>query len=500
MSNSWSTPSLRVLAVLGVMALPATTRANGNVSHQWVTHAAIDATPEGGSLRLLVDDASLRPMLDTGTMFPDWGYTPGATAEERDAGEASHWEPVQDAYREWILANYAPPWSDDARRHLAFYLGMTSHGMADQSYDAMFFERSEFYDPVDHSAFDQDTDVMWAATTGPGMVPRAWIPAAPMLELFQSVVGVGIDEPSMTQQVGFVGVGIAGVNVLADDPVQVAAAEADYPWAATHDDDPAVPGNPPHEAEIVRRYWRSNWALLHGDALPRPVLWTYPADGSPGHETTATSIESWISVVFARALSAAALDVASFHVVDSAGGEVPLQLQLFYGDGSHVVHLRPMADLLPDEVYVVTVDPDVATIHGESLPGWSFTFSTGERAVPPLNDDGVWDVPDPYGDDVGGTGGEDTSGGSVDETGAAGSTSAVGTSSSGETSSTSGSTGTGAAPGDGDSGGCGCVQSGHGRTSGGFFMLALVCLGGPAPRARGHRTRRRDTLRRGVSS
>jgi len=476
--RSSSTLPFRLLVVLGILTIPAAANGNGNVSHQWVTHAAIDATPEGGSLRLLVDDAALRPMLDTGTMFPDWGYTPGATAQERDAGEASHWEPVQDAYREWILANYAPPWSEDARRHLAFYLGMTSHGMADQSYDAMFFERSEFYDPVDHSEFDQDTDVMWAATTGPGMVPRAWIPAAPMLELFQSIVGVGIDEPSMTQQVGFVGVGIAGVNLLADDPAQVAAAEADYPWAAVHDDDPAVPGNPPHEAEIVRRYWRSNWALLHGDTLPRPVLWTHPADGSAGHDITAVSIESWISVVFARALSAAALDVGQFHVVDSSGGEVPLQLQLFYGDGSHVVHLRPMIDLLPDEVYVVTVDPDVTTIHGESLPGWSFTFSTGDRAVPPLNDDGVWDVPDPYGEDDGGSsGGEGTSGGVADETGSAGSTTTIGTSTTtGDAPSTSGSSTAGASGGDEGAGGCGCVQSERGRGPFGFGWLVLGWL------------------------
>ena len=209
------------------------------------------------------------------------------------------------------------------------------------------------------------------------------------------------------------------------------------------------------------------------------MLWTHPADGSAGHETTVVSIESWISVVFARALSAAALDVGRFHVVDSSGGEVPLQLQLFYGDGSHVVNLRPMVDLFPDEVYVVTVDPDVATIHGESLPGWSFTLSTGDRAVPPLNDDGVWDVPDPYGDDGEGTGGEDTSGGAADETGSAGSTTAVGTSTTtGDAPSTSGSSTAGAARGDEGSGGCGCVQSEPNGGSGGLLGLVLGWLAG----------------------
>jgi hypothetical protein len=402
------------LALLVVpLALPAPASANGNVSHQWITHAAIETTPAGGSLHALVSDPALLPMFDTGTMYPDWGYTPGATPEERDAGEASHWEPVQDAYRQWILANYSPPWSDEARRHLAFYLGMSSHGIADQSYDAMFFERSRFYEPGDHGEFDQDTDVMWAATTGPGQAPRAWIPADPLLELFQSIVGVAIDEASMEQQLGFVGIAIAAVGAIASDPAQVADAEADFPWAAAHDDDPAMPGNPPHEGEIARRYWRSNWALVHGDPVPRPVLWTHPADGSAGHATEAASIESWISVVHARALVGPDVDPSFFHVTDSMGTEAPLELDLFYGDGSHVVHLKPMVDLAVDEVYVVTIDPGIPTIHGEMLEGWSFTFSTGARAPTPLHDDAFWDEPDPYDDEPP----TDTTGG-ADETGA----------------------------------------------------------------------------------
>ncbi|MFY0533988.1 Ig-like domain-containing protein [Nannocystis pusilla] len=66
-------------------------------------------------------------------------------------------------------------------------------------------------------------------------------------------------------------------------------------------------------------------------------------------------------------------------MVDSAEVEAPIEIDLFYGDDSHVVHVKPTSDLLADEVYVVTVDPGVQTIHGESLAGWSFTFSTGRR-------------------------------------------------------------------------------------------------------------------------
>ena len=455
-------------------ATPSGARANGNVSHQWVTRAAIDQTPTGGSLETIVTDPALGPILDVGTMFPDWGYTPGATMQERDAGEASHWEPVQEGYRQWIVANYSPPWSAEARAHLAFYLGMTSHGMADQSYDAMFFERSEFYEPGDHSEFDQDTDVMWAATAGPGEVPRVWIPSAPLLELFQSVGGVTIDEVSMEQQVGLVGVGIAGVNILARDPVAVADAEADFPWAAAHDDDRVTPGNPPHEAEIVRRYWRSNWSLLHGDAVPRPVLWTFPADGSAAHSVESASIESWSSVVFARALDAAALDVGQFHVEGEGGGEVPIDIDLFYGDGSHVVHIKPLADLEADTIYVVTVDPGVSTIHGESLEGWSFTFSTGARPVPPLHDDGFWDEPDPYGDEPGGDSSGGSSGGLDSGSTSAADGGTTGGGSGGGT--TSGATTSSGAADDPVDAGCGCSAPRH--RWGGLGLVGLVVLAG----------------------
>ena len=117
------------LLIAALLLAPSFASANGNVSHQWVTQAAAEQTPAEGSLRDLVGDEALREILHTGTMYPDWGYTPGASTEEREAGESSHWEPVQDGYRQWIMENYAPPWSDEARQHLAFYLGLSSHGM-----------------------------------------------------------------------------------------------------------------------------------------------------------------------------------------------------------------------------------------------------------------------------------------------------------------------------------------------------------------------------------
>ena len=467
--------SLARLVLVSASLLPAAAAANGNVSHQWVSKTAAAKVPAGGSLAALVGDPALRQALFTGTMFPDWGYTPGATADERDAGEASHGEPVQDAYRRWIVEHYAPPWSDEARLHLAFYLGMTSHGIADQSYDAMFFERSRFYEDKDHATFDTDTDVLWAGATGPGEVPTAWIPTDPLLGLFASIAGKTIGPSSLKQKVGLVGFAILAVSTGASDPTEVADAAAAFPWAAEHDESPTTPGNPPAEAEIARRYWQSNWALLHGDPPPRPVLWTFPADGGAEHAVQSASIESWISLVFARALDEQALTASQFHVVDAMGVEAPIAIDLFYGNGSHVVHVRPTSDLLDDEVYVVSVDAGVRTIHGESLAGWSFTFSTGIEGPPPIQGDDSWDDPDGYGDEA-----SSSSGGPDSETGAssgvgAGTSGGDGSTSTGEASDASG------VPDARDPAGCAC---GSGASHPWEVALAWLLLAGARRRRR----------------
>ena len=84
-----------------------------------------------------------------------------------------------------------------------------------------------------------------------------------------------------------------------------------------------------------------------------------------------------------------------FLLVDEDQNPVPTSYQLFYGNDSHVVHLKPTQDLSPDTVYTVTVDPGLTTVHDEILDGWSFRFSTGAVAPDPINDDDDWDNPDP---------------------------------------------------------------------------------------------------------
>ena len=179
--------------------------------------------------------------------------------------------------------------------------------------------------------------------------------------------------------------------------------------------------------------------------------------------------------MFARALDEQALTASQFHVVDAMGVEAPIAIDLFYGNGSHVVHVRPTSDLLDDEVYVVSVDAGVRTIHGESLAGWSFTFSTGIEGPPPIQGDDSWDDPDGYGDEA-----SSSSGGPDSETGAssgvgAGTSGGDGSTSTGEASDASG------VPDARDPAGCAC---GSGASHPWEVALAWLLLAGARRRRR----------------
>ena len=111
--------------------------ANGQTTHMWISHEALEVLPEG-DLKSFLEKPEHVAALENGTMFPDGGYAVG-----HPYGETAHWEPFQGLYRDWILDNFDGPLDPQAGEYVAFYLGMASHGMADQVFDALYMERSK---------------------------------------------------------------------------------------------------------------------------------------------------------------------------------------------------------------------------------------------------------------------------------------------------------------------------------------------------------------------
>src|SRR5262245_9807785 len=128
-------PWIASACLIGLTFAPDSARANGQSTHLWITHDALDHLPEG-ALREFLTRPELRKMLDNGTMFPDGGYP-----QNDPYAEIAHWEPFQGAYFDWILTEHDPPYVDEGAENLAFLFGMASHGMADQVFDSLYGER-----------------------------------------------------------------------------------------------------------------------------------------------------------------------------------------------------------------------------------------------------------------------------------------------------------------------------------------------------------------------
>ena len=97
-----------------------------------------------------------------------WGYP-----IDDPYAEIAHWEPFQKAYLQWIKESFEPPYDQEALEHIAFLMGLASHGMADQTFDSMYMSRAKVYDADSDwtRSMDEATDVAFIAQTHPQPVP-----------------------------------------------------------------------------------------------------------------------------------------------------------------------------------------------------------------------------------------------------------------------------------------------------------------------------------------
>ncbi len=355
--------------------------ANGQSTHVWITEHAKTHLPSG-ELQRVVTDPALQDALINGAMFPDGGYPLGD-----DYAEIAHWEPFQNNYRDWISSTYEAPWPDEAMLHIAFLLGMASHGIADQVFDSLFMERSRQEDADggwgDH--FDLATDVVMMQRVGKMTPPEHWLPSEPLIDIYRAQFDHEVTEATLEEGQSLLRFAITSVGLLSESPESVAGYEGDFPWAASALDDPDQPGSPPCEGEVLALYWQSVWERLHDrDDAVGLVLSTFPEDGGDSHPTTAGLVENRITVVFGEAIRQDSLG-DQFVLTDEEGAVVPTDAWLFYRDMSHVVHLAPLEDLAEDATYSVEIGSGLETIDGRvSVGGTAFSFST---AVPPVVSD-----------------------------------------------------------------------------------------------------------------
>lgn len=356
--------------------------ANGQSVHVYITLGARDALPDG-PLKEFVRDDTVFAALVHGAMFPDGGY-----AVQDGYGELAHWEPFQSSWLAHVRQTCgSPPYEDvDCQRRAAFLLGMASHGMADQFYDATYFDRAQrVYDVTSdwsNDSMDEATDVAYVADHGPLAVPDRWLPADELAPLFASSVGHDVTPETLASGQDLLEVAIAYVALAAAREESVATYRAQFPWGTSHLDDPAVPGHIAEVSVVVARYWEVLWRRLAGDeALEPPVIYATP-DGGYSHPTDASDLESRVSVVMARGLSQAGFDTSSWTATDEAGAGRPFTTDLFYRDASHVVNLTPTEGWSEDSEHTVTIAAGLPAFDGAVLGGpFAFAFSTADAPV-----------------------------------------------------------------------------------------------------------------------
>ena len=364
------------LSVFGLLlTLVSTALANGQTTHVWITRAAIAELPTS-SLHSLLSDPAYEPMLVHGTMFPDGGYP-----LDHPYGEAAHWEPFQLAYLEWIQAHYSEPWSAEAKSHIAFWLGMASHGMADQVFDAFYLDRSRHED-ADHGwaeseSLDEATDVIWAAMKGPEVVPERWIPDSVFVDLFGEQ-SIDVESDTLHDGQNLLEAAIDLVGWMSENTEAVEAYREAFPWGGNHLDDDSLPGIPSYEAQVIARYWQTLWDRLQGNQVVQEVLVTHPENNGTGHPVAFDEPESRITIVFGQRLNNESLESLHFKVEAGIGRPVGFEPWLYYGDNSHIVHLVPNFDLPENRTILVTVSDELQSAEGATLAEpYFFSFETG---------------------------------------------------------------------------------------------------------------------------
>lgn len=364
------------MTLLLLLAAPA--QANGQNTHVWISLQAAEQVQDP-TLRALL--AAEQNQFINGSMFPDGGY-----AVDHAYGEAGHWEGLQDHYRDWIREGMDPQ-SAEAAAHVAFYMGMASHGMADQSFDAFYFSQSRYLDAdygwADGTSFDEASDVIWSAVAGPSPVPVRSVPAE-MPGLYEEV-GIQVDADTLDQGQKLVITALELVALLAKNEDTVADYQAEFPWGGANLQEP-YPGAPADEARMVAAYLDSLWVDLNQGDQPLSVVATVPEGGSYGWPVTEDPMANRLGLVFSKSMDAAAITPEDIVLMSEDGTQIPVQVSFFYGSGSHVLHVLPQGDLADATDYSLSLRAGAVAEDGRLM---SEDFTTTFSTRPPPADSGM---------------------------------------------------------------------------------------------------------------
>lgn len=360
----WLAAGIALAAGLGVQT--GTAVAHGINAHIWVSDRAVDLVFDC-ELHALLADPDIRPVVQISPAFPDSGY-----AADHPYGEAAHWEPWTEAYLRHLRQRFGNDFtSDAARRHIAFWMGASSHGLEDEIFDSLFIYKSEEVDGAGQDLIDTLTDFLLIAQGHAALQPEVWLPPDLPSIFADPEVGVPVHMGQIEGGMFTVHEIVIG---LVDNPVELDQGFGDLiPWAAEHYFDPQAGGSIGYEPPIVARYYEALWKRLHNRFVPERdlLLGGVPEYGGRLRANRPDTVDAWISLWTGIGVRTGSLD-GKIALIGPDGVTVPIRVRpTRWGnapdDWGRVIQIRPEAELLPDSSYRVELRAGLELIDGRAL-------------------------------------------------------------------------------------------------------------------------------------
>lgn len=363
------------LALCAVSLAAGSARANSMVTHVWVAEQSIPRVTTPG-LASIVQDPSLRAVIQNGAIYPDSGYS-----VRHDYGEWAHWESFHEPYLQWIRSRWGAEGyrSPDARRHVAFLMGNAAHGMCDQTFDQYFVPRVRQYDRTNADDLDVGSDTWLIVEHGVSSAAdgQFWFDEMPMVH---AAVGGPAVTPAVLREAAQLTGGATrfltqfGWSLYTQRWRQM-------PWAASHYWDENTPGSYPHLVRTNAAYWEFLWRRLNGDAPPgAPPLYSWPADGQVNYPVRHTDIEARLVVTTPWGLDDATVNATNIRVLGPGDAVIPARVSR-YGDHGNTLMITPTQDLAYDTPYRLELSGDLRTLAG-SRTGTANTIRFRTRCAP----------------------------------------------------------------------------------------------------------------------
>lgn len=346
------------LALGALVLATGSARANSMVSHVWVAEQSIDrvTTP---ALASIVQDPTLRAVIQNGAIYPDSGYS-----VHHDYGEWAHWESFHEPYLRWIRSRWGAEGyrSADARRHVAFLMGNAAHGITDQTFDQYFVARVHQYDRTNADDLDVGADTWLIVEHGVSSAAdgQFWFDEMPLVHM-------AVGGPAVTPQVLREAAQLTGgaTRFLTQYGWSLYTQRwRQMPWAASHYFDEATPGSYPQLVRTNTAYWEFLWRRLIGDAPPNaPPIYAWPAEGQTNYPVDHTDIESRLVVTTPWGLDNASVNATTVRVLGPGDTVVPARVSR-YGDQGNTLMITPMQDLAYNTPYRLELSADLVTLAG----------------------------------------------------------------------------------------------------------------------------------------